>query len=93
MPQNSHALLEKIRGYKPESNVGTIEEFIGSTLYWDFRNEIVARIEDMRDFNEENESKQYLETRGGIKALRMVISIFEDMLINRQSDLEESHGS
>ena len=90
--QNSQDLLERIRNYKPQSSVGMLEAFLESSIHLDFQNELIARIEDMRDYNEENESKQYLETRGGIKAMRLVYTIFKDILRGRQSDLEEEEN-
>lgn len=90
--QNSAELLERVKDYKPSANIGTYEEFIGGNLHMDFRNEVLARIEDMRDFNEFNESKQYLETRGGMRALRDIMNVFETLLENRKADLEEEQN-
>lgn len=85
---NSQDILKQVREYRPTSNPSTIEGFIGSTLHLDFQNEIVARIEQMRDWNEECKSNEYLETRGGIKAMRLVMDIFDDLLRARITDLE-----
>jgi hypothetical protein len=87
--QDSVKLLELVRNYKPESSVGDLELFIGGTIHRDFVNELMARIEQMRDFNEECKSNEYLETRGGIKALRMTLDIFETLAINKQADLQD----
>lgn len=90
--QNSVKLLEQVRNYKPQSNVNSIREFIGGSVHIDFSNEIIARIEDMRNFNEECKSNEYLETRGGIKALRLTLNIFQDLVSNRESDLRMVEG-
>ena len=86
--QNSDKLLELVRDYRPDSNPSTVEEFISSGLHQDFQNELLARIEQMRDFNEECKSNEYLETRGGIKALRLTMDIFHNILACRLADLE-----
>ena len=90
--QDSQLLLEKVRNYKPESGPGVISNFIGSTLHMDYMNETVARIEDMRSWNEECKSNEYLETRGGIKAMRLMLAIFESLLHNKESDTREGDG-
>ncbi len=85
---NAEELLDQIKQANPEATVEVLQGFIVSTLYQDYKNEIIARIEQMRDFNESCTSKEYLETRGGIKALRLVMTIFDDILVNRTADLE-----
>jgi len=75
-------IINRHRDYIPESNSKTISDFMEGTLHSDFLNELSVRIEDMRDFNEECDSKNYLETRGGIKALRLVAGIFNDLYNN-----------
>jgi len=86
--QYSFKLLEQVKNYKPITGPGVIEEFLSGTIHSDFENELLARIEQMRDFYEECGSKEYLETRGGIKALRLTMTIFHDLLANRLKDLE-----
>ena len=89
----SNALLERIqspnRNYNPKSNSGTLKEFTDSVIHADFLEELSSRIEDLRDFNEECNSKEYLETRGAIKFARMLTGIFEDMYHNSISDNSE----
>ncbi len=80
-------LLDQVRTASPKSSVTEIERFLESTLATDFENELYARIEQMRDFNESCGSKEYLETRGGIKSLRLTMNVFEDILNNRTSDI------
>ena len=84
--QNSADLLEQVKNPDIGSNAHTLEQFVTGSLHNDYQNEIFARIEQMRDYNENNESKQYLETRGGIKALRESLEIFVLMLANKQDD-------
>lgn len=85
--------LKQARDYNPKSNPVTIRNFISSTLHTDFLNELAVRIESMRDFNEECPSNMYLETRGGIKALRLAAEIFTDLLNNAESDLAQPEQS
>ena len=87
--QNSHELLAKVKSYRPVSDPKALEDFMTGTLHLDFVNEIYARIEQLRDFNEECKSNEYLTTRGGIEALRMMITVFDSLLNNRLSDMEE----
>lgn len=91
MMQDSHGLLRQVKDYFPESGPEVIRSFTEGNLHKDFQNELLARIEDMRDFNEECSSKEYLETRGGIKALRLTMDIFHDLLNNKIVDSEEDH--
>lgn len=81
-------LLSTIRSIRPETNPETFKEFITGKIHEDYQNEVVIRIEQLRDFYEDCPNNQYLETRGGIKALRLVLDIFEVMLRNRIADLE-----
>jgi len=81
-------ITDSIRDYKPRTPVHTLKEFLDGTIHTDFLNEIHVRIESMRDFNEECDSKSYLETRGGIKALRLVAQIFHDLHDNAKDDTE-----
>ena len=86
----SKELLEKIlspeRDYKPRTPPGVMDQFISGSIHTDFLEELNIRIEGMRDFNEECNSKEYLETRGGIKALRLVAGIFVDLYENSLND-------
>ena len=79
-------ILSPNRDYKPRTPPGVMEQFIDGSIHTDFLNEIKVRIEGMRDFNEECSSKEYLETRGGIKALRLVSGIFVDLFENVKRD-------
>ena len=80
-------LMEK-RDYKPKADSHSIKNFIEGVIHTDFQCEILARIEQMRDFMEDCKSNEYLETRGGIKALRLTMGIFNDLMLNRIADLE-----
>jgi hypothetical protein len=79
-------ILNPNRDYSPKTNANSIQDFMEGTLYRDFLGEINVRIESLRDFNEECDSKQYLETRGAIKGLRMIASIFDNLYHNAVSD-------
>lgn len=83
-------LLDKVttpsRDYTPISNPSHFEEFFKTSVYVDFLKELEIRIEDMRDFYEGCARDQYLETRGGIKAVRMVAGIFQDLYENSKKD-------
>ena len=85
---DNQELLDKVKNFSPRSNPETLREFVTGSIHEDFRNEITSRIEQMRDFNEGCKSNEYLETRGGIKALRLTQTIFEDILNMRIADLE-----
>ena len=89
----SQALLDRIqspnRNYSPKSNPATLKGFIDGGIHTDFLQELAIRIEDLRDFNEECNSKEYLETRGAIKFARMLTGIFTDLYANSISDTEE----
>lgn len=87
MAKNNLELLEKIRWNEPDSSLGLLKEFIDSPVHWDFRNEIIARIEDLRDKLENSTNKDQLETRGAIDALRRSMGIFEDLYEMKKSDL------
>lgn len=76
------------RDYKPTTSPGVLQEFLNGSIHLDFLNELAIRIEDMRDFYEECDSKNYLETRGGIKALRLVADIFHNLYSNAIMDGE-----
>ena len=80
------SIISPNRDYTPRTNTHTLKEFLESTIYQDFLSEVAVRIESMRDFNEECNSKEYLETRGGIKALRLTAGIFTDLYENSKSD-------
>ena len=82
------AILSPNRDYIPKASPNNIEDFMESTLYQDFLSEIMVRIEAMRDLNEECDSKMYLETRGGIKALRLISGIFTDLLNNANVEVD-----
>jgi len=85
-------LLDKVvtpsRDYTPRALPTHFEEFFKTSVYIDFLHELNVRIEDMRDFYETCDSKLYLETRGGIKAVRMVAGIFQDLYENSKSASE-----
>lgn len=80
------SVLDQLRDYMPTSHPQMIKTFMEGSVYQDFLRELAIRIEQMRDFNEECGSKEYLETRGGIKALRLVAGIFEDLYNNSIND-------
>jgi hypothetical protein len=79
-------VLEQNRDYSPKSSTATLSGFLESSIHDDFLNEISLRIEQMRDFNEDCDSKKYLETRGAIKVLRLVADIFKDLHNNSMED-------
>ena len=83
-------ILDNLKLHKPSASIGAYDNFLDSTLYMDFRNELIARIEQMRDIYENCNSKEYLETRGGIAALRLISNIFEDLRNNVIADLESA---
>ena len=83
-------ILDNLKLHKPSASIGAYDNFLDSTLYMDFRNELIARIEQMRDIYETCSSKQYLEVRGGIAALRLLSNIFKDLRNNVIADLESA---
>jgi len=87
---STEVLLAKIinptRDYSPKALPSQIEEFMKTHIYKDFLNEIDIRLQDMRDFLEVCPHDKYLETRGGIAAMRMVAGVFTDLLNNADED-------
>ena len=79
-------IIEQQRDYSPHTPAGVLKEFMSGSIHEDFLQELAVRIESFRDLNEVCDSKQYLETRGGIKALRLVSGIFNDLYENAISD-------
>lgn len=71
--------LTEIRLHIPTSNPGQIAEFMKTTVYLDFKNEMISRIEHLRDDYEKANSKEWLEMKGGIAVLREMVAIFEDL--------------
>ncbi len=91
--QNSQALLEQVKNYKPQAGEEVLKEFIGGNVHLDFQNELLARIENLRDSYETADSKTYIETKGAIRALReQAFDIFTDLLENRRQDSEEEEN-
>jgi len=84
-------LLEKVRLPVIKSNPETLKDFMIGSIHEDYQNEVVSRIENLRDFYEECPNNQYLETRGGIKAFRFALVIFEDILRRKVADLESEN--
>jgi len=74
--------------HSPRSTTQALEDFLESSVYRDFLEEMTVRIEDMKQFYETCDSKKYLETRGAIAAMRLVAGIFEDLYENAKSNLE-----
>jgi len=85
-------IMSPNRDFSPRTPSNVFKDFIDGSIHEDFLKEIHIRIESLRDFNEECESKQYLETRGGIKALRLVAGIFHDLYNNSLTDAKRQDG-
>lgn len=89
--QNSIELLNKLRDYRPHSDVHRFKEFIGSDLHLDFKNEIVARMLQMQstlsDAINTNAEEMY-RTQGGLVAMDLVLNIFENLLTNKETDMK-----
>ena len=85
------SLIYKKVDYQPESTTDSLEKFLESTIYRDFLSEIACRIEDMKHFYEEADRQAFLETKGGLRAMRMVASIFVDLVENSKQKSED-HG-
>lgn len=82
------SLVYKNCDYSPKSPISSLEDFLQSSIYRDFLEEMIVRIEDMKQAYEMGDSKKYLETRGGLEAMRKVSGIFEDLYENAKSDSE-----
>jgi len=82
MSELLNRIIDPVRDYTPRTPTHILKDFLSGSIHEDFLNELNIRIEQMRDFNEECGSKEYLETRGGIKALRLVALIFHDLVNN-----------
>lgn len=81
-------LEEKSRDYSPMSTPAQIKEFMSTVVYQDFINELNVRIEQMRDYYEDCNKAEYLETRGGIKLIRLMKEVFLNLHDNAEADLE-----
>lgn len=81
-------LIYKHCDYSPKSSISSLEDFLESSIYRDFLEEMTVRIEDMKQSYEIGDSKKYLETRGALAAMRLVSGIFEDLYENAKSDSE-----
>jgi len=81
-------LIYKHCDYSPKSSISNLENFLESSIYRDFLEEMTVRIEDMKQSYEIGDSKKYLETRGALAAMRLVSGIFEDLYENAKSDSE-----
>ena len=79
-------IISPLRDYSPKTSPGELKAFMEGSIHEDFLNELAIRIEAMRDFNEECNSKEYLETRGAIKSLRLIAGIFTDLYENAKND-------
>lgn len=86
--RDSLKLIHEIRVSRTDSTVQELEGFIGTRVHKDFINEIIARIELLKDYYQDQncDYNGVLETRGGIEALKATILIFEMLLENRKSD-------
>lgn len=84
--RDSLKLLDEIRQNKVESTIPELEGFVGSDVHKDFINELIARMELMKDYYLDCTYEEFLETRGGLKALELTIPIFETLLENRVQD-------
>ena len=82
------SLVYEKTNYFPKSSPSDYEGFLSGSIYRDFLQEMKVRIEDMKQYYEKVDTKEFLETRGGLKAMRLVASIFEDLYENAKSDLE-----
>jgi len=77
------------KDFKPKSSPEVLKGFMEGCVYKDFLGEIDTRIEDLRDFLEVSDSKKYFAAQGAVAFARLVRGIFENLLENRLSDLEE----
>lgn len=85
MRRNLNDELHKLRDYVPISSQAAIEAFMRTSVYQDFMNELIARKELMKDYFEDCSKNEYLETKGGLRAMNLVMGIFDDLLHNRKS--------
>ncbi len=78
---------DMLKDYSPMSSPEQIQSFIESSIHQDFINELVVRIERMRETYDEGVVNKYHETRGGITALEQALDIFVHMRDNKEMDL------
>ena len=80
------------REFEILSTEGELRGFIESSMYKDFSNEldirIAALLEMLTDENLQGTGRFYDLTRGGIKNLRQMKDVFEDLLYGRVSQDE-----
>jgi hypothetical protein len=80
-------IRELLRDYSPVSSPEQIQGFIESSVHQDFINELIVRIERMREAYDDGAVNKYHETRGGIAALEQTVDIFVHMRDNKMEDL------
>lgn len=79
---------DMLKDYSPVSSPEQIQGFIESSVHQDFINELIVRIERMREAYDDGVVNKYHETRGGIAALEQTIDIFVHMRDNKEEDLK-----
>ena len=88
LPQLEVSMDERI-----VSSPGDFRVFMESSIYRDFLKELDNRIEmldvSLRDEELEHTGRHYDLFRGGIKNMNQMKTIFEDLLNNKENDLEE----
>jgi hypothetical protein len=78
----------RVENYKPISTPQMLADFMESTIYEDFLRELNLRILQMVAVMPEMPKDKYLETKGGIEALKLNAPIFENLYNNALADRE-----
>ena len=90
---DAEKVLHSIRNPEIISSPGAIKEFISSTVFTDFKNEMFARIEKMRDAYDDA-PKEFVDiNKGGILSMRMNMNIFDDLLHNSAIPKDENNDN
>jgi len=78
------------REYTARCSASQLEEFLKSSVYRDFVDEMDLRINMLRDVMEDSPMTEYSETKGALQALRKMASIFVDLYENAKTDAEHA---
>lgn len=93
---NTADLIAKIRAYvndrdyRPTASAHQYEAFLEGSILKDFENELLLRIEGLRDVLEVSDTKGFHMTQGAIAFAReQVLPIFLNLYENSLMDMEE----
>lgn len=84
--QNSEELFNKIIQPNIESSISSLEEFVDGSIHTDFKNEILARILQVKSTYTKSDYETFLFNNGAVEMLELVVNIFDDILTNQKQN-------